>query len=79
MMVRWRVIVARNQPALWVTWTAFYGSAGPVEVLVDRRRELSGTALGGRPDRRHRPHLDSVLREQGFVVIPSAEMTVPHS
>lgn len=79
MMVRWRVIVARDQPALWVTWAAFYGSAGQVEVLLDRRRKPSGTGFEGLPDRRHRSHLDCILREQGFLVVPEAERTVTYN
>jgi len=68
------VVIARDRPELWVTWAAFYGGTGTVEVLVDRRQGLPGTSRGDRPDRRAQPTRDADLRERGFLVIPQSEM-----
>jgi hypothetical protein len=71
-MPRWLVIIARDRPELWVTWTSFYGGAGEVEVVVDRR--LSQPWAGGdRPDRRTPSNREIDLRERGFLVIPRPE------
>jgi len=68
-MWRWLVIIARDRPELWMSWASFYGHAGKVDVLFDRRQ---GPPSPGeyRPDRRTRANLDRVLQEHGFLVVP---------
>ena len=68
-MWRWLVIIARNRPELWATWTCFYGGVRELEVLVDRRQDQPCTATRDRPDRRARPNRDTELHTRGFLVI----------
>lgn len=75
-MWRWLVIVARDRPDLWMSWASFYGAAGRVDVLFDRRQAPSRTAED-RFDRRTRPHLDRALQTHGFLVIPRPEIVSP--
>ena len=74
-MRRWLVIIARDRPELWGTWASFYGSAGEVEVLYDRRQGLPWPERGDGLDRRTQPDRDTDLQERGFRVIPRPEMT----
>ena len=73
-MARWLVIIARDRPEVWLTWAAFYGGGGEVEVLVDRRQGQPGTRRGSRADRRLLPPRDPVLQERGFLVIPRPDL-----
>ena len=73
-MRRWLVIIARDRPEFWVTWASFYGGAGKVEVLFDRRQGQPWPGRGDRPDRRTQPHRDTDLQDHGFLVIPRPEM-----
>jgi hypothetical protein len=72
-MPRWLVIIARDRPELWVTWTSFYGGAGEVELVVDRRLSQPWTG-GDRPDRRTPSNREIDLQERGFLVIPRPEI-----
>ena len=69
-MARYLVIIARDRPDLWLTWTAFYGGGVTVEVLCDRRQGQTGTGRGDGPERRARPKGDTELEQRGFLVIP---------
>ncbi len=73
-MERYLVVIARDRPEVWLTWAAFYGSAGNVEVLVDRRQGKPWADRGDRPDHRARPNRESALQEHGFLVIPHPEL-----
>ncbi len=73
-MRRWLVIIARDRPELWVTWASFYGGAGKVDVLFDRRCGLPWPERRESLDRRARPELDSDLQKHGFLVIPQTEI-----
>ena len=69
-MWRWLVIIARDRPELWATWTCFYAGAERISILVDRRHAQPATATNGdRPDRRARSPRESELQERGFLVI----------
>jgi hypothetical protein len=69
-MLQWLVIIARDRPELWATWTAFFGGAERFEIILDRRQGQPGTATGHHPDRRVRPPRDYDVHERGFLVIP---------
>jgi hypothetical protein len=71
-MWRWLVIVARDQPELWATWTCFYGGAERVEICFDRRQ--GQPRPGDRPDRRARSPHERGLQERGFLVIPQPDV-----
>jgi hypothetical protein len=71
-MGRWLVIIAIGRAG--VTWASFYGGAGTVEVLFDRRQRQPETGRNDRPDRRARPNRDTDLWERGFLVIPRPEL-----
>jgi hypothetical protein len=73
-MGQWLVIISRDQPEQWVTWTCFYGGAGRVEVAFDRRQVPPRTGPGDHPDRRARPTRETALQEHGFLVIPRPEL-----
>jgi len=68
-MLQWLVIIARDRPELWATWTAFFGGAERFEIILDRRQGQSGTVTGNRPDRRVRSPRDFDVHERGFLVI----------
>jgi hypothetical protein len=72
-MPRWLVIIARDRPELWVTWASFYGGAGEVELVVDRRLRQPWTGRD-RPDRRTPSNREIDLQERGFLVIPRPEI-----
>jgi hypothetical protein len=69
-MWEWLVIISRDQPEQWVSWTCFYGDAGRVEVLFDRRQRPPGTGAGDYPERRVHPNREATLQERGYLVIP---------
>ena len=73
-MGRWLVIIARDQPEQWVTWTCFYGGAGQVKVLWDRRQGPPQTGASGHPDRRAPSTREATLQERGFLVIPRLDL-----
>ncbi len=73
-MERYLVVIARDRPEVWLTWAAFYGSAGNVEVLVDRRQGKPWAGRGNLPDHRARPNRETALHEHGFLVIPQPEL-----
>jgi hypothetical protein len=68
-MWRWLVIIERDRPELWLTWTCLYGGAERIAILVDRRQGQPGTTTGDRPDRRARSAHESDLQKRGFLVI----------
>ena len=72
-MGQWLVLIARDRRDLWVSWAAFYGGAGTVEVLFDRRQGHSGAGTGDRRDPRAGWSRDRDLQECGFLVIPRPE------
>ena len=73
-MGQWLVIISRDQPEQWVTWTCFYGGAGRVEVPWDRRQGPPGTGSGNQPDRRAPSNRATALQERGFLVIPRPDL-----
>jgi hypothetical protein len=73
-MWRWLVIVARDRPELWATWTCVYDGAERIAIYFDRRQGQPWTGTGDRPDRRARPNRDTDLQDHGFLVIPRPEM-----
>ena len=73
-MERYLVVIARDRPEVWLSWAAFYGGAGNVEVLVDRRQGKPRAGRGDRPDHRARPNRESALQKRGFLVIPQPEL-----
>ena len=73
-MWEWLVIISRDQPEQWVTWTCFYGGAGRVEVRFDRRQGPPGPAPGNQPDRRARSTRATALQDRGFLVIPRPDL-----
>ena len=73
-MGQWLVIIARDRPEQWVTWTCFYGGGGNVEVLWDRRQGPLGTGAGDHPDRRARSTRETILQARGFLVLPRPEL-----
>ena len=73
-MSRWLVISSGDRPELWVTWASFYGGAGKIEVLFDRRQGQTWPGRGDRPDRRTQPDRDADLQERGFLAIPLPEI-----
>ncbi len=68
-MLQWLVVIARDRPDLWATWTALYGGAERFEIVLDRRHRRPRTAQGTRPDRRVRSTSESELQARGYVVI----------
>jgi hypothetical protein len=68
-MLQWLVIIARDRPDLWATWTSLYGGAERFEIVLDRRHGQMRPAQGNRPDRRVRSASDSELQARGYVVI----------
>ena len=73
-MWRWLVIIARDRPELWVTWAAFYGGAGRIEILFDRRQGHTGAGWRNGPDRRARLDREAELPARGFLVIPRPDL-----
>jgi len=73
-MGRWLVIISRDQPEQWVTWSCFYGGTGRVEVLLDRRQGPPGTGASDHPERRAQPTHAIALQERGFLVIPRPDL-----
>jgi hypothetical protein len=73
-MWRWLVIIARDRPELWATWTCLYGGAERMEVHFDRRQVQGGTGRADAPERRARPKGDVELQERGFLVIPRPDL-----
>lgn len=73
-MWRWLVIIARDRPELWATWTCVYGSPERMEVHFDRRKGQAGTGTRGGPDRRARPNSDTELEGRGFLVIARPDL-----
>lgn len=73
-MWRWLVIIARDRPELWASWTCFYGGAKRMEVHFDRRQGQAGTERQDGAERRARPTGDTELEERGFLVIPRPDL-----
>ena len=73
-MWRWLVIIARDRPELWATWTCVYGSPERTEVHFDRRKGQAGAGTEGGPDRRARPNSDTELDGRGFLVIARPDL-----
>jgi hypothetical protein len=64
------IIVSRDRPELFRTLVATSSQTGVVEILFDRRQGQPWTGKGERPHRRTRSNRETVLRDQGFIVIP---------
>jgi hypothetical protein len=73
-MWRWLVIIARDRPELWATWTCVHGGAERMAVHFDRRRGQAGTGRGAGSERRVRPNGDTELEARGFLVIPRPDL-----
>jgi hypothetical protein len=73
-MWRWLVIIARDRPELWPTWTCLCRGGVKIDVLVDRRQSPVGNGWRNGPDRRLRPGVGGELEERGFLVIPRPDL-----
>jgi hypothetical protein len=73
-MWRWFVIIARDRPELWPTWTCLCRGAVKIDVLLDRRQDDGGSEWRNGPDRRARSSAGMALQERGFLVIPRPDL-----
>jgi hypothetical protein len=69
-MERYLVIIARDQPELLRTFASVYGHGGVAEIRFDRRNRQLDSVEGEDTNRRSPLARDTLLREQGFIVIP---------